>query len=75
MMKVTIYDNGAAFLIRVNGLTVKACNSLGDAWRHIEWMYRIESQQFVVGKNEVPVKEWLDHMYAIGYLERVGVEI
>ncbi len=30
-MNVTIYDNGAAFLIRVNNLTVKACNSLGNA--------------------------------------------
>ncbi len=59
---VTIYDNGAAFCVQVNGLIVSAHNSLGDAWRHIEWMYQIAQQQFTVGKNNIPAKEWVENM-------------
>lgn len=66
---VEIYDNGAAFMVMVDGLIVKACNSLGGAWRHIEWMHVVASQNFTVGKKKVPVKEWLDHMYAIGFMD------
>ena len=73
MSNVTIFDNGACFMIQVNGLSVKACTSLGDAWRHIEWMYLVASQKFTVGKKAIPVTEWLDHMYAIGFLDREGV--
>lgn len=68
-INVSIYDNGAAFMITANGLIVKACNSLGEAWRHIEWMHGVASQKFTVGKNYVPVVEWLEHMKRIGYLD------
>lgn len=69
MMNVKVHDNGAAFLIMVNGLAVKACNSLGDAWRHIEWMYKVASQQFTVGYKEVPVEEWVEGLKKAGYLD------
>ena len=69
LMNISIYDNGAAFLIRVNGLTVSAHNSLADAWRHIIWMYRIESQNFTVGKNAVPVTQWIEGMKLAGYID------
>lgn len=69
MMNVRIYDNGAAYLIRVNDLTVAHFNSLGNAWRHIVWMYRIETQQFTVGRDKVPVKDWIAGMKTAGYLD------
>ncbi len=69
MPNVTIYDNGACFMIQVNGLSVKPCSSLGDAWRHIEWMHRVASQKFTVGKKEIPVTEWIDGMKKAGYLD------
>lgn len=68
-MNVTIYDNGAAFCVEVNGLIVCAKSSLGGAWRHIEWMYRVASQEFTVGKKRVPVRDWIDGMIKAGYLE------
>lgn len=68
MANVKIHDNGAAFCIMVDGLIVHACNSLGDAWRHIEWMYRIASQKFTVGEKRVPVVEWISGMKKAGYL-------
>lgn len=40
MHNVTLYDNGACFMIQVDGLQVKACSSLGEAWHHIVWMHR-----------------------------------
>lgn len=67
---VDIYDNGAAFMVTVNGMIVKACSSLGLAWNHIAWMYKVASQEFTVGKNQVPVKEWLEHMERIGFLDK-----
>ncbi len=69
MPNVTIYDNGACFMIQVNGLQVKPCSSLGDAWRYIEWMYRVASQKFTVGKKEIAVTEWIDGMKKAGYLD------
>lgn len=68
-MNVEIQDNGSAFIIVVNGLITSHHSSLGDAWRHVQWMYRVASQKFTVGKKEIPVTEWLEHMVAIGYLE------
>lgn len=68
-VNVNIYDNGAAFMITANGLIVKACNSLCEAWRHIVWMYEVASQKFTVGKNRVPVVEWIELMKKIGYLD------
>jgi hypothetical protein len=50
-MNVKINDNGAAFMIEVNGLITSHHSTLGGAWRHIEWMYRIASQQFTVGES------------------------
>ena len=69
MQNVSIYDNGACFMIMVDGLQVKPCRSLGDAWRHIVWMYRVASQNFTVGKKKVPVIEWIDGMTKAGYLD------
>lgn len=69
LANVTIYDNGACFMIQVNGLQVKGCNSLGEAWRHIEWMHRVASQQFTVGKNKIPVVEWIESGRKLGFLE------
>ena len=75
-MNVRIRDNGAAFLICVRakgeygyGLIVKACNSLGLAWEHIQWMYRVASQEFTVGEKRVPVSDWIDGMKKAGYLD------
>lgn len=73
---VSIEDNGATFLIVINKGTndrfvIAAFNTLGDAWRHIEWLYKIESQEFIVstGSVNIPVKEWIECMRSIGYLE------
>lgn len=74
MANVKIYDNGAAFCIMVDGLCVHASDSLGNAWRHIEWMYRIASQKFTVGEKAVPVVEWIEGMRKAGYLDK-GEEI
>ena len=46
---VSIEDNGATYLIVINKGTEQRFvvgyeNSLGNAWRKIEWMYKIESQ-------------------------------
>ena len=68
MTNITIHDNGAAFMICANGTMVHACNSLGNAWRHIIWMYMVASQKFTVGKSKTPVIEWIKKMYENGYL-------
>ena len=75
-MNIRIRDNGAAFLICVRandddgyGLIVKACSSLGLAWEHIVWMYRVAGQEFTVGKKRVPVTNWIDGMTKAGYLD------
>ena len=69
MSNVRIQNNGAAFLVCVDGLITSAHNSLGGAWRHIEWMYAVASQRFTVGKKETPVREWLQGMHKAGYLD------
>ena len=69
MSNVMINDNGAAFMIEVNGLIVAHFNTLGDAWKHIEWMYRIATQTFTVGKKETIVTDWIDGMKKAGYLD------
>lgn len=69
MMNAGIYDNGAAFCVTVNGMIVEAKNTLGDAWRHIQWMYEVASQEFTVGESETPVKEWIVGMMKNGYLD------
>ena len=71
---VSIDDNDADFLVVINKGTserfvVCAFNTLGEAWRHIEWMYRIESQEFTVGNMEVLVTKWIDGMKQAGYLD------
>lgn len=68
-MNITVYDNGAAYMVEVDGLIVKACSSLGDAWRHIQWMYEVASQEFTVGQKRVPVRQWLVGMMKAGYLD------
>jgi hypothetical protein len=71
---VSIEDNGATYLIVINKGTdnrfvVGYENSLGKAWERIEWLYKIESQEFTVGKKEIPVTEWIEGMKKAGYLE------
>ena len=71
---VRVNDNGAAFLVVINmgteqRLVVGAFSELGEAWNHIEWMYKIESQEFTVGKKGIPVTEWIDGMKKAGYLD------
>lgn len=73
-MNVTIEDNGAAYLIVVSTTTcgrmvVAYTTTLGDAWRHIEWLYRVETQHFTVGAKKIPVTEWLQGMKMAGYLD------
>lgn len=70
MKNVTIKDNGAAFIIMVDGMIVQAENSLGNAWRHIQWMFEIASQEFTVGEKKIPVKEWLTGMMMAGFLDK-----
>lgn len=70
MMNVTVYDNGACFMVCVNGLMTCGFSSLGQAWNHIAWMHRVASQKFTVGKNEVPVEEWLENGIKSGFLEK-----
>lgn len=71
---VSIEDNGAAYLIVINKGTEQRFvigyeNSLGNAWRKIEWIYRIESQEFTVGNKNVPVTQWIEGMKKAGYLD------
>lgn len=71
---VTVEDNGAAFLVVINKGTserfvVAAFQTLGEAWKHVEWLYKIESQEFTVGKNEIAVTEWISGMRKAGYLD------
>lgn len=71
---VTVEDNGAAFIVVINKGTserfvVAAFETLGEARKHIEWLYRIESQEFTVGKNEITVTEWISGMQKLGYLD------
>lgn len=71
---VSIDDNGTAFLVVINKgtdqrLVVGAFNSLGNAWSHIRWMYRIEYQEFTVGKKKIPVNDWIEGMTKAGYLD------
>lgn len=71
---VSIDDNGAGYLIVINKGTserfvVCALNTLGEAWRHIEWMYRIESQEFTVGEKQIPVTDWIAGMMVAGYID------
>lgn len=69
LQNVRIHDNGAAFLVTVDGMITSAHNSLGGAWRHIEWMYRIAQQNFTVGEARTPVKEWLAGMKKAGWMD------
>lgn len=71
---VSIDDNGAAFLVVINKntsnrLVVAAFSTLGQAWAHIEWMYRIEQQEFTVGNKEIPVIDWIAGMKKAGYID------
>ena len=71
---VSIDDNGTAFLVVIKNDTnpwvvVGAFNSLGNAWSHFRWMYRIECQEFTVGKKKIPVTDWIEGMTKAGYLD------
>lgn len=66
---VTICDNGACFMIQVDGLQVKSCLTLGDAWNYIVWMYKVVNQKFTVGKKEIPVSEWIDLMKKLSFID------
>ena len=69
MLNIDIYDNGAGFMVTVNGMIVEGFNTLGSAWNHIAWMHKVASQEFTVGKKNVPVKDWIEHMVSIGFME------
>lgn len=66
MANVKIYDSGSAFCVSVDGLIVHASNSLGGAFKHIRWMYKVASQKFTVGEKAVPVAEWIEGMRKAG---------
>lgn len=72
---VAVEDNGAAFIVVVNPgtderLVINAFSCLPSAWKHIEWMYKIESQEFLVKEGKlVPVSEWVDGMRKAGFLD------
>ena len=73
-MNVRIEDNGAAFLLVINNnseqrFVISTHRTLSEAWRKICWLYQIESQQFTVGKKEIPVTEWIKGMKQEGYIE------
>ena len=73
-INVSIDDNGSAFLLVMSNdseqrFVMSAHQTLGDAWRQIYWLYQIESQEFTVGKKEIPVTEWIKGMKQAGYLE------
>lgn len=56
-------------MVTVNGIIVNGFSTLGAAWNHIAWMYKVATQNFTVGKKEIPVEDWLSHMIAVGFLE------
>lgn len=71
---VSIEDNGATYLIVINKGTEERFvigyeSSLGEAWERIVWLYKIECQEFTVGKKAIPVTEWIDGMKKAGYLD------
>lgn len=72
---VAVEDNGETFIVVVNPgtderLVINAFSCLASAWKHIEWMYKIESQEFLVkGSRLVPVAEWVEGMRKAGYLD------
>ena len=71
---VSIDDNGTAFLVVINKgtserLVVAGFRTLAEAWTHIEWMYRIEQQEFTVGKKDIPVVDWIAGMKKAGYID------
>lgn len=74
LMNVTIHDNGACFMVCVNGLAVQGFNTLAGAWRHIDWMYRVATQRFTVGENKTPVLDWIRGMNASGFMDFSWVE-
>lgn len=67
--KVMVCDNGAGFCVTVNGLIVDSFSTLAGAWNRIAWMYRVASQDFVVGKKEIPSKEWVEGAIKMGFIE------
>ena len=74
-MNININDNGAAYMVTVNGLIVAHFNTLGDAWRHVAWMRKVATQKFTVGKKQIPVEVWIKRMEALGYLGKdAGME-
>lgn len=73
-INISVDDNGSAFLLVMNNnseqrFVMSAHKTLGDAWRQICWLYQIESQEFTVGKKEIPVTEWIKGMEQAGYLD------
>lgn len=71
---VNIEDNGAGYLVVIGKGTeqrfvIGAFSTLGRAWEHIEFLYKIESQEFTVGDKMIPVSEWVDGMKKVGFLD------
>ena len=71
---VRVEDNGSSYLLVLNKgteqrLVIGSCVSLGQAWEQIQWLYRIETQEFTVGEKKIPVTDWIDGMKKAGYLD------
>lgn len=71
---VDIEYNGAAFLLVINNdtldrLVVAKYKTLTKTRARIVWMYRIDHQEFTVGKKGIPVIEWIAEMKRMGYIE------
>ena len=69
MQNIDIYDNGAAYMLLIDGMIVSHFSTLADAWAHIKWMHDVATQSFTVGKKQIPVNEWVAGMSAAGYID------
>ena len=71
---IDIEDNGAGFLVVINKrsenrLVISCERTLLAAWEKIVWLYEIESQEFTVGRRNIPVKEWIEMMKKLDYID------
>ena len=68
MQNIKIHDNGAAFMIMVDGMIVMHFQTLANAWDHIKWMHEVATQDFTVGDKRIPVRDWIAGMKTAGYI-------
>lgn len=65
-----IDDAASPFRLILDGVIIYSSWVLGDAWRRIEWMYQVGSAPFTVGRQKIPVRLWLNNLYANGYMSK-----